>query len=196
MQNDTVIAVDVAKAVFQVAVSDRPGHVCRRERPVRDQFLAFFIAYPGSTVVMEACGSAHYWGRELQRRGHRVVLLPPHHVRPYVRGNKTDRTDSKAIIEALRNAEIHPLPIKTVAQQTLTSLHRLRSGWMVDRTARLNALRGLLRDWASSSLSARGTSCPRCGLTSRMPTRNFRRSCDPSSRRLATKSGTSSAGSR
>lgn len=57
MQNDTVIAVDVAKAIFEVAVSDRPGHVCRRDRPPRAQFLAFFVAYPGAIVVMEACGS-------------------------------------------------------------------------------------------------------------------------------------------
>ena len=146
MQNDTVIAVDVAKAVFEVAVSDRPGHVCRRERPTRAQFLAFFLAYPGATVVMEACGSAHYWGRELQKRGHRVVLLPPHQVRPYVRRNKTDRTDTKGILEAYRNAEIRPVPIKSLAQQSLTTLHRLRGGWMAERTARLNALRGLLRE--------------------------------------------------
>lgn len=95
MGNDIVIAVDVAKSVLEVGVSDRPGHVCGRERLSRSQFLPFFLAYPGATVVMEACGSAHYWGRELQGRGHQVVLLPPHHVRPYVRGNKTDRTDTK-----------------------------------------------------------------------------------------------------
>ena len=80
MENDIVIAVDVAKSVFEVAVSDRPGHVCKRDRLSRSQFLPFFLAYPGATV--EACGSAHYWGRELQKRGHGVVLLPPHHVRP------------------------------------------------------------------------------------------------------------------
>jgi transposase len=74
------------------------------------------------------------------------VLLPPHHVRPYIRGNKTDRTDAKGILEASRNEEIHPVPVKTVAQQVLTSLHRLRSGWMKERTSRLNALRGLLRE--------------------------------------------------
>ena len=75
-----------------------------------------------------------------------MVLLPPHHVRPYVRGNKTDRTDAKGILEASRNEDIRPVPVKTVAQQVLTSLHRLRSGWMTERTARLNTLRGLLRE--------------------------------------------------
>ena len=85
MQNDTRIAVDVAKAVFELAVSDRPGHVARRERLPRAQFLAFFAQQPAATVVMEACGSAHYWARRIEELGHRVVLLPPHHVRPYVR---------------------------------------------------------------------------------------------------------------
>jgi transposase len=146
MGNDIVIAVDVAKSVLEVGVSDRPGHVCQRERLSRNQFVPFFLSYPGATVVMEACGSAHYWGRELQERGHEVVLLPPHHVRPYVRGNKTDRTDAKGILEAYRNAEIRPVPVKSIAQQSLTTLHRLRSGWMTERTARLNALRGLLRE--------------------------------------------------
>ena len=146
MSNDTRIAVDVAKAVFEIAISDRPGHVTRRERPQRAQFLPFMAQQPPATVIMEACGSAHHWGRKLQELGHRVVLLPPHHVRPYIRRNKTDRTDAKGILEASRNDDIRPVPVKTVAQHVLTSLHRLRSGWMTERTARLNALRGLLRE--------------------------------------------------
>ncbi len=146
MSNDTRIAVDVAKAVFELAISDRPGHVARRERLPRALFLAFMAQQPPATVVMEACGSAHYWAREIQKLGHRVVLLPPHHVRPYIRRNKTDRTDAKGILEASRNDDIRPVPVKTVNQQVLTSLHRLRSGWMLERTARLNALRGLLRE--------------------------------------------------
>jgi transposase len=146
MQNHTVIGADVAKAVFEVAVSDRPGHVCRRARLPRAQVLEFFAQQPPATVVMEACGSAHFWGREFQKLGHRVVLLPPHQVRPYVRRNKTDRTDAKGILEAYRNADIKPVPVKTVSQHALTALHRLRSGWVTERTARINALRGLLRE--------------------------------------------------
>ncbi len=146
MQNDTRIAVDLAKAVFEVAVSVRPGRVARRERLPRSQFLTFLAQHPAATVVMEACASAHYWGRRIEQLGHKVTLLPPHQVRPYVRRNKTDRTDAKGILEASRNDDIRPVPVKTVAQQVLTSLHRLRSGWMGERTARLNALRGLLRE--------------------------------------------------
>ena len=73
MQNDTRIAVDLAKAVFEIAVSDRPGRVGRRERLPRAQFLSFFAQRPAATVVMEACGSAHYWGRRIEGLGHRVV---------------------------------------------------------------------------------------------------------------------------
>ena len=146
MSNDTAIAVDVAKNVFQVGITDRPGRIRKTERLQRAQFLPFLATLPASTVVMEACGSSHHWARKIQALGHRVVLLPPHHVRPYIRRNKTDRTDAKGILEASRNEDIHPVPVKTVAQQTLTSLHRFRSAWVHERTARLNTVRGLLRE--------------------------------------------------
>jgi transposase len=68
---------------------------------------------------MEACGSAHFWARRIQALGHEAVLLPPHAVRPYVRRNKTDRTDTKGMLEAYRNEEIRHVPVKTIAQQTL-----------------------------------------------------------------------------
>jgi transposase len=144
---DTTIAVDVAKSVFEIAVSDRPGHVSEQHRLARDRVRRFFVERPEATVVLEACGSAYYWAREIQGLGHRVVLLPPHLVRRYVVGNKTDRTDTKGLLEAFRNQDIHPVPIKSVAQQTLMALHRLRSTWLATRTARLNTLRGLLREF-------------------------------------------------
>ena len=143
----TTIAVDIAKSVFQVAVSDRPGRVTAQHRVSRGRFVQFFVARPPATVLLEACGSAHYWGRQLTSLGHTVRLLPPHDVHRYVRRNKTDATDAKALLEADRNEEIHPVPIKTVEQQALASLHRLRSAWQATRTARLNTLRGLLREF-------------------------------------------------
>jgi len=146
MHNDTRIAIDLAKSVFEIAISERPGRVCRRQRLSRGRFLAFMAQQASGTVVMEACGSAHYWARRLEQLGHRVILLPPHQVRPYVLRNKTDRTDTTGILEASRNEDIRPVPIKTLAQQVLTSLHRLRQAWMGERTARLNCLRGLLRE--------------------------------------------------
>jgi transposase len=146
MSNDTAIAVDVAKNVFQLGVSDRPGKVRRTERLQRSQFLPFLAMQPATTVVMEACGSAQFWARRIEQLGHRVVLLPAHLVRPYVRGNKTDRTDVKGILEAYRNEDIRPVPVKTPAHQALAALHRLRSAWVAERTARLNTIRGLLRE--------------------------------------------------
>ena len=142
----TTIAVDVAKNVFEVAVSKRPGKVSSRHRLTRSQFARFLAQQPPSLVVMEACGTAHSWAREAEARGHRVRLLPPRDVRPYVVRNKTDRADTKGILEANRNEDVRPVPVKTVEQHTLAGLHRLRSGWMATRTARLNTLRGLLRE--------------------------------------------------
>jgi len=120
--------------------------VDRRERLTRDRFLAFFAQQPASTVIMEACGSAHFWARRIEELGHKVVLLPPQYVRPYVLRNKTDRTDTDAMLEAYRNEQIRMVPIKSVTQQVLGTLHRLRSGWVGERTARINSLRGLLRE--------------------------------------------------
>jgi transposase len=146
VEKHTVVAVDIAKSVFEVAVSYEPGRVALRRRLSRASFLAFFAQLPAATVIMEACGSAHFWARRLQQVGHEVVLLPPHQVRPYVTRNKTDRTDAKGILEAQRNADIHPVPVKSVPQQVLVTLHRFRSGWLAGRTAHINTLRGLLRE--------------------------------------------------
>lgn len=146
MHNDTRIAVDLAKSVFEIGVSSQPGKVSRRLRVTREKFLATMAQLPQGTVIMEACGSAHHWGRENQKLGDRVVLLPAQHVKPYVLRDKTDRMDVNGLLEASRNENIRPVPIKSPEQQLLASLHRLRSAWMGDRTARLNTLRGLLRE--------------------------------------------------
>lgn len=146
MENRTVVAVDLAKSVFEIAESRIPGEVSGGSRLSRAKCLAFFETRPSSIVVMEACGSATYWGRRIQALGHEVVLLPPHQIRPYVTRNKTDRTDAKGILEAYRNKDIHPVPIKTVDQQVMGSLHRFRASWIQARTAQVNTLRGLLRE--------------------------------------------------
>ena len=146
MRNDTLIAVDLAKTVFEIAIAHRPGKIAERRRLPREQFLGVFVTQPSATVVMETCGTAHVWARKIQQLGHVVVLLPPRQVRPYVVGNKTDRTDVKGMLEAYRNEDIRRVPIKTIEQQTLTSLHRIRSAWVAERTAKVNTLRGLLRE--------------------------------------------------
>ena len=143
----TTIAVDLAKSVFQVAVSHKAGRVDTERWLSRDRFLEYLAKQPPATVLLEACGSAHYWARRLQPFGHTVRLLPAHDVHRYVRRNKTDQTDTKALLEAGRNEEIHAVPVKTIEHQAIASLHRLRSTWLATRTARLNTVRGLLREF-------------------------------------------------
>jgi len=126
----TIIAVDLAKSVFEIAVSHQPGRVAERHRLSRGKFLRFFAQRQPALVLMEACSSAHYWAREIEQFGHSVVLLPPHQVRPYVGRNKTDQA-AKGILEAHRNEEIQPVPVKSVTQQTLAALHRFRSAWLI-----------------------------------------------------------------
>lgn len=146
MEKANTIAIDVAQSVFEVAVSRFAGSVRLRRRLRRSELLPFLAQQPRATVLIEACGSASYWARQIAPLGHRVVLLPPRHVRRYRSGNKTDRTDTKALLEAFRNEEIRPVPVKTPDQQAIAALHRLRSAWLDARTARLNAVRGFLRE--------------------------------------------------
>jgi transposase len=146
----TTIAVDLAKSIFQVAVSHSAGRIDEERRLSRDRFLEFFVQRSPTTVLLEACSSSHYWGRQLQQLGHTVRQLPAHDVHRYLRRNKTDRTDTKALLEANRNEEIRAVPVKTVEQQAVASLHRLRSTWLATRTSRLNTLRGLLREFGAT----------------------------------------------
>jgi len=148
--NATTIAVDLAKSVFQVAVADGSWRVAKRLRLSRAQLVRFFGERQPCAVVMEACGSAHFWGRWLQSLGFTVTLLPPQYVRAYVRRNKTDRADADALLEAARCADLAAVPVKSEQQQALSSLHRLRSGWMATRTGRINAVRGILREFGVS----------------------------------------------
>ena len=143
----TTVAIDLAKDVFEIVTATRTGVVSERRRLSRRQFHRFVERLSTDhQVVMEACGTAHYWGRRCQARGASVRLLPAHYVRPYVRRNKTDRTDAEALLEANRCGGIQSVPIKTPEQQTIQALHRVRTQWQRTRTARINAIRGLLRE--------------------------------------------------
>jgi transposase len=116
----TTAAVDLAKDVFEVAVANRAHRIVDRRRLTRRQFETFLDGLaPGVTLVMEACGTAHYWGRRGHALGLVVRLLPVQSVRPYVRRNKTDRTDVEGMLEAHRCAGIRPVPVKSVEQQAL-----------------------------------------------------------------------------
>lgn len=145
--NATTIAVDLAKTVFELVIADEQGRLVERKRLSREGFARLFANRPPCRIVMEACATAHHWARTFQAQGHEVKLLPPQHVRPYVRRNKTDRTDAAALLEADRCGDLLPVPVKTVEQQGLQGLHRVRSAWMATRTDRINATRGLLREF-------------------------------------------------
>ncbi len=140
----TTIGIDLAKHVFEVAIADRQWHIVARHRYSRTQFARFLERERPAHVVMEACATAHFWARLARRIGHTVTLLPGQYVRPYVRRNKTDRTDAEALLEAVRSGGLHPVTIKTVAQQELLALHRIRAQWMTTRTARINLMRAVL----------------------------------------------------
>lgn len=145
MKDVTTIAVDLAKDVFQIACGDGQGRVLTRQRIVSRRAFAVQIAqWRDVTVVMESCATAHYWGRECQRLGLSLRLLPAQHVGAYRRRNKTDAADAEALLEAARNAQIKDVPVKNETQQLVLAVHSLREGWKAARTARINALRGHL----------------------------------------------------
>ena len=145
--NATTVAVDLAKNVFELAVADENWRVIARHRLSRTQFERWFANRNVSLIVMEACGSAHYWARTFTALGIEVRLLPAHYVRKYVKRNKTDAADAVALLEAARANDMKPVRVKSVEQQALQALHRTRSGWMSTRTRRINTLRGFCREF-------------------------------------------------
>ena len=145
--NATTVAIDLAKDVFELAYADRQGQIVAHKRLSRRAFFRCLENRPALEVVMEACGSAHYWARRFQRQGHQVRLLPARDVRPYVRGNKTDRADAAGLLEAARCGQIDPVPVKSPRQQGLQALHRVREQLKSQRTASINLVRGVLREY-------------------------------------------------
>ena len=143
----TVVAIDLAKEVFELAFADGAGRILERKRLSRHAFAHCLDNRPPLQVVMEACGSAHYWARRFLAQGHAVRLLPARDVRPYVRRNKTDRADAAGLIEAARCGQIDPVPVKSPRQQGMQALHRVREQLKAQRTAAINLVRGLLREF-------------------------------------------------
>jgi transposase len=174
--HSTTVAVDLAKNVFELAVADQDGRIIERTRLSRARFNSFFVHRAPCRVVMEARGSAHYWARRIAAYGHQVQLLPAQYVRAYVRRNKTDRADAAALLEALRCTDIQAVPVKSLEQQQILSLHRLRAQWMSSRHRCINTLRGILREFgipialgvtaaktqAARALTDSGTEVPPC----------------------------------
>lgn len=141
------IGLDLAKQVFQVHGVDFQEKVVIRKQLRRNQVISYFSKLSPCLIGMEACGSAHHWGRELQKLGHTVKLMAPQFVKPYVKGNKNDANDAEAICEAVSRPTMRFVAIKTIEQQDIQSVHRIRTILIQQRTAKVNHIRGLLAEY-------------------------------------------------
>jgi len=147
MVQHNLIAVDLAKNVFQVCGMSSRQKVVFNKQLRRSELAAFMANQPPMEVAMEACYSSHHWARCFEAMGHTVKLLPAQHVAPFVRGNKSDHNDALAIAEAARRPHIRPVPIKSVEQQDIQALHRMRERYVAQRTGLINQTRGLLSEY-------------------------------------------------
>lgn len=154
MAEVTIIGVDLAKRVFQVHGAGRDGSVIFRKKLSRDRFLSFLATQPRCIVAMEACATAHGWGREIAGLGHEVRLIPPVYVKPYVKRHKNDAADAEAIAEAASRPTMRFVAVKTEAQQARAMLFRTRDLLVRQRTQLINALRGHLAEYGV--VAARG----------------------------------------
>ena len=141
------IGVDLAKQVFQVHGVDSHEQVICRKQLKRARMLDFFRQCDPCLVAMEACGSAHYWARELRTLGHEVRLIAPQFVKPYVKSDKNDANDAEAICEAASRPNMRYVEVKSAEQQAGQAVHRIRSRLIRARTALLNEIRGLLGEF-------------------------------------------------
>jgi transposase len=143
----TTVGIDLAKNVFQLHGIDERGNAVLRKQLRRAQVAVFFGNLPPCLIGMEACAGAHYWGRTLERYGHTVRLMASQFVKPYVKTNKNDAADAEAICEAVGRPNMRFVPIKSVEQQAILSVHRVRHGFVKARTAQANQIRGLLGEF-------------------------------------------------
>lgn len=143
----SVIGLDIAKQVFQVHAADGEGRRVAQVRLRRAQLLDYFRELPPCLVGMEACATAHHWARELIALGHEVKLMPPAYVKPYVKRNKTDAADAEAIAEAVTRPTMRFVAVKSVEQQSMLMLHRVRELLVRQRTMLATALRAHLAEF-------------------------------------------------
>jgi transposase len=143
----TSIGIDLAKSVFQLHGSDQTGRKVFSKKLSRSQVLPFLANHPSVKIAMEACGSAHYWAREIKKLGHDTSLIAPQFVKPYVKSNKNDAADAEAICEALSRPKMRFVSPKSIEQQDIQSFHRIRSQRVKNRTALVNSIRGLLSEY-------------------------------------------------
>lgn len=142
-----VLGIDISKRVFQIHGIDTNGKVVVKQRLSRDRFIGFMSNLPCCLVGMEACGSSNHWARELTKLGHIVKLISPQYVKPYVKTNKNDYNDAEAICEAVTRPHMRFVAIKSIEQQDIQAIHRIRSRLIEQRTALVNMTRGILAEY-------------------------------------------------
>jgi len=147
MSEITTVGLDLAKHVFQLHGADASGRMVLRKKLRRDQVLAFFGQLPRCVVAMEACGGAHFWGREIGKMGHEVRLIPPAYVKPFVKRQKNDAADAEAICEAALRPTMRFVPVKSEETQGAAMGFRIRELLIRQRTQAINALRGHLGEF-------------------------------------------------
>jgi transposase len=141
------IGIDLAKKVFQVHAVNEQEEVVIRKSLNRSQLKKLLHNIEPTTIAMEACGTAHYWAREMMALGHNAKLIPPQFVKPYVKRHKNDSVDAEAICEAASRPNMRYVTVKTVDQQVMQSIHRVRSRIVRSRTALINEIRGVLAEF-------------------------------------------------
>lgn len=143
------VGVDLAKNVFQVHGVDRNEEPVWQRKLKRDEWIKILLEKiePGCVIGMEACGGAHHWARVLEAKGYTVKLIAPQFVKPYVKSNKNDARDAEAICEAMSRPNMRFVSIKSVEQQDVQAVHRVRAGLMEQRTAKANQIRGLASEY-------------------------------------------------
>src|SRR5690349_7793830 len=147
MNQVSTVGLDLAKHIFQLHGADSAGAVVFRKRLRRGQLLAFLATLPPCTVAMEACASAHYWGREIAKLGHTVRLIAPAYVKPFVKRQKNDMADAEAICEAAQRPTMRFVALKSANQQAAAVVFRTRDLLVRQRTQAINALRGHLTEF-------------------------------------------------
>jgi transposase len=143
----TLIGIDLAKSIFQVCGVNQAGKRVFNRQVRRARLMELLLQYPDASVTMEACSGSNYWGRELQQRGFKVMLIPPQHVKPFVKGNKNDRNDAFAITEAARRPDLKCVEPRTLVQTDMIQVHRVLDRMIRQRTALINQLRGFLNEY-------------------------------------------------
>lgn len=146
MREASVIGIDLAKNVFMVVGMDREGRVLFRKKMLRDKLSNWVANHPLTLIGMEACGGSHYWARVFSAQGHRVKLIAPKFVKPYVKSNKNDSADAEAICEAVTRPTMRFVQVKSQTQQEIQMLHRARERMVRTRTALVNEFRGFLAE--------------------------------------------------